>query len=120
MKSLLPTLFVSFLFLFSCASEQKKTFSVAPPLTGVAVEADVKKIDPASDQVVEFPSGISVEIRAGAFIDENGRPVTDSVELNLETYTSDSEIIASGIPMRYIDEEGEQFFETKIFSDSKT
>ncbi|MEO1259458.1 MAG: hypothetical protein AAFZ15_11705 [Bacteroidota bacterium] len=112
MKLLQSTLFFAFLFLLSCTAKQKRVFSVAPPLVDVAVEAAVKKIDPANDQVVKFPSGISIEIKAGAFIDENGQPVTDSVELNLETYASESEIIASGIPMRYVDQGGEQFFES--------
>ena len=52
-------------------------------------------------------SGTVIHVPASAFVHMDGKPVAGAVELKFTEMHKASEIIASGIPMKYIDEKGE-------------
>ena len=54
----------------------------------------------------ELPSGTIISVPANAFVSMDGQPITTPVKLNFTSYNSPAEIIASGIPMKVV-EDGE-------------
>ncbi len=95
----------------SCANKGK-TYSVTPLLAGVEIPKESVTIDPAKEQVAHFKNGVSVEIPANAFTDNDGKPIKEPVKLTLENYNTPASIIASGLPMKFMDDNRERDFES--------
>ncbi|MDH5603215.1 MAG: hypothetical protein OEY51_04735, partial [Cyclobacteriaceae bacterium] len=105
------------LFLLS-ACENSSTISdgsrdrILPPFAGIKIPKNSKTIDPTVSQLVRFDNGMRVEVPKDAFTDAQGAVVTTPITLEVETYSSAAEILASGIPMHYDDGETSGVFES--------
>lgn len=101
------------LILFSCGGSGEQADSgnsdtvvkntvIKPPFEGSGFCNDtIFKIDPTKPNLCESPNGSSVEIPANVLVFDDGKPVTEPVEIEFNQYHSMSDIIASGIPMSY-------------------
>lgn len=54
-----------------------------------------------------LPSGTTIAVPPNAFVDVDGQPVTTPVEISFTEINSPSDIIASGIPMKVMGQNGE-------------
>lgn len=85
-----------------------KALTISQPFKNTAGTSDQILINKHDKSITKtLPSGTSITIPANAFVDANGNPVTTPVELNFTAYNSPAEIIASGIPMKVVDNDGE-------------
>lgn len=111
MKSLfLPIVSVT-LIVSSCQSEltplnapqneSKTTTSVIQPIAGLEIENRTYLVDSGKDEIIKLPNGGSIELKANSFEDENGEPVKGKVEIQWKEYHSLTDIMLSGIPMKY-------------------
>jgi hypothetical protein len=142
MKTLNSIIFALFFtFLFSCnseknnESEQGKKDSleqtsllkseIVPAFENLNIE--YTKHEMASNEHFEIKSetGSEVKIPENAFVDENGNPVTGKVEIQYREIISASEIIFSGVDMKY-EKDGKQYdfqtagmFDIRAFSNGK-
>lgn len=83
-----------------------KNQQVSPPLENVDVPYQSFAVQPASAQTIQLDNGGSIEIPASAFVNKNGQPVEEPVEVRYREFHDAAEIIASGIPMSVKTEEG--------------
>lgn len=81
--------------------------AIAPPLEKVDVPFQSYSINPSEAKVLEFPTGSSIEIPKDAFVDANGKTVTEPVTIRYREFHNAAQILASGIPMKVIQENGE-------------
>ena len=91
------------------ASTTPSKLLIQKPLKKVGESKSTKKIhieNPAEASSHTLLSGTVINIPASAFVDENGKAITTSVELDYKEIKTASEIIASGIPMKVVDENG--------------
>jgi hypothetical protein len=101
------------LILTSCSvHDEQPLYTVQPPLKNITIIPNTLSIDATKEQVVRFPNGVSIEVPADAFCDEEGKPIKGNVELSLQTYDSKAAILASGIPMKYTENGVEGDFES--------
>ena len=82
--------------------------SVAPPMETIDVPYNNFEFNPAEAKVLELPNGTSIEIPENAFVDADGNPVTEPVQIQYREFHNASEIVASGIPMEVLKEGGEK------------
>lgn len=138
--------FFSLLLFFSC-SETDKT--AAPPSgadpSAAVVEADSSayfastrsfnysfadeskkyKVPAKSEENIHLPSGTSIHIPAGCFVDDKGKPVSGTVDVVVEEFLSAGSIIASQINMHYdsagtsFDFESAGMFRIQAYQDSR-
>lgn len=80
--------------------------------TGLKNEQEEVIIQPKLKSLVELADGSSLEIPENAFIDANGKTVTQPVTLMFEKFNSAAQVIASGIPMTH---QGKQFESAGMF-----
>lgn len=106
MRNFFALFLVSF-YLVSCSDEKKYTQEIAPPFKNVEVAYQQMEVDASEDKVLRLKNGSSISIPKNAFVDKNGNPVTGKVKLEYREFHSAADIIASGIPMIYEDEKGE-------------
>lgn len=78
--------------------------SVMPPFEKLNVPYEEKMVASDAPSIVRFATGSSIEVPAGIFIDENNQRVTKPVQLLFREFHNAADIIASGIPMRVLDE----------------
>jgi len=103
-----PLLFIPAL-IFSCSGSNESDNlenSTAQSIIQLPLEGDFQndtlfKIDPTKENTVETPNGSSIFIPANILVDEDGNPITSTVDLSFVQYHSLSDIVASGIPMDY-------------------
>ncbi len=74
---------------------------IAPPLAGEFQNDTLFIIDPSIENWVETPNGSSITVPANSLVDANGNNIEDNVELSFTQYHSITDIMTSGIPMRY-------------------
>ena len=80
---------------------------VSQPFTNVRQAPEVLTLsDPSSPKSYTLKTGTTIKVPANAFEYLDGQPVTGSVDLVFTEIHSAAEIIASGIPMKFIDENG--------------
>lgn len=79
---------------------------VAPPLENVDVPYQTFAVKPTSAQTLTLDNGSSLEIPPAAFVDKNGEPVNEPVEIRYREFHDAAQIIASGIPMSVEMEDG--------------
>lgn len=109
MRTLLFT--SAFLVLLSCQTEKDpivisnheshSTTSIIQPIKGLEIPVRTFKIDPHVDAKIELPNGGSIEFKANSFVDENGQPVEGEIDIKWKEYHSLTDILLSGIPMKY-------------------
>ena len=93
------------LFVSSCKEKKNNILKIEPPFKEIHLPQNKISIDPTISQVARFENGVSIEIPENTFIDSLGNVITEEVTLTIETYNSTAEIIASGIPMSYSDDD---------------
>lgn len=116
----LMVLFSATLIIQSCSSENSSSASttsndeissestspvfakqeIAPPIQAVDVAFNNFEINNSKAQTLELENGTTIEIPANAFVDANGNPVTDKVNINYREFHDAAAILASGIPMK--------------------
>lgn len=111
MKTLLYTLSCATLILYSCQSEKNpvsayetealNTASAIQPIKGLEIQNRTFQIEAQKDSKIELPSGGSIEFRANSFVDKHGDLVEGEVEIQWKEYHSLTDILLSGIPMKY-------------------
>ena len=80
---------------------------VSQPFTNIRQKPEVLTLpDVSSAKSYTLKSGTRIEVPANAFEYLDGRPVTGSVDIVFTEIHSAAEIIASGIPMKFIDDNG--------------
>lgn len=80
---------------------------IAPPFENVHVPFQSYAVPPNEAKTLEFPTGSSIEIPANAFVDASGNPITEPVTVRYREFHNAAEILASGIPMKVMQENGE-------------
>ena len=72
------------------------------------VPEHLSHLDPSTPKSYKLNSGTVINVPANAFVDVDGNPVTGTIDLKFTEIHSPAEIIASGIPMKFIDEDGKE------------
>lgn len=104
---ILTYLFALWLFV-ACNNESPKNLVIAPPFQGVSQESELLEVDPTKESVARLKNGTTIQVPKDAFIDASGSLVTKPVKLAYKQFTNAAEIIASGIPMTFTDENGQE------------
>ena len=85
-------------------------YEVAPPLKGVDVAFHHFEMKPTEAKTIELENGTSIEIPANAFVDKNGNPITEDVEIRYREFHTAADVLASGIPMKVQQEDGKEAY----------
>lgn len=101
-----------FSILLSACAPSVKEIAIEPPFKEVELPRQELTLDPSKEHVVKFESGLTIDVPANAFVDANGNEVTGEVTLQLKTFETPAEIIASGIPMTFEDGDHTRDFES--------
>jgi hypothetical protein len=80
---------------------------INPPVAQLDIPKDSYTINTAADTVLLHSTGSVLVIPQDAFVDEQGRDVSGTVQLNYREFHDHTDIILSGIPMMY-DSAGQQ------------
>lgn len=80
---------------------------INPPVAQLDIPKNSYSINTGSDTVLLHSTGSVLVIPQDAFVDEQGRDVTGTVQLNYREFHDHTDIILSGIPMMY-DSAGQQ------------
>lgn len=99
---------------------------IAPPLEKIDVDFKTYLIEPAEAQTLEFETGTTIEIPADAFVDADGNKITTPVTVKYREFHNAAQILASGIPMDVLGENGQKMgmqtagmFEIRGFASEK-
>ncbi len=79
---------------------------VESPFENLDLDFTNLRCNTAKSQTLRLESGTSIEVPAAAFVDEKGKPVAGQVDLQFREFQNPAEIIASGIPMKVVGENG--------------
>ncbi len=79
----------------------KETVSCIKPFEGLEIKENVFEIESAEKSVINLKNGGKIEFPANAFVDAQGNPVQGKVEIEWQEFHSLTDIILSGIPMKY-------------------
>lgn len=85
-------------------STQKQTEEqsvVKPPVEKLAIQAKTFTINATQKDTVQMPNGTCIIIPENAFVDQNGQPIKGEVTLEWKEFHSLTDILLSGIPMKY-------------------
>lgn len=113
MKTISPILLA--LLIVSCAESVKQSKKVVnlqvgtdqqqtsciQPFQGLEIEPTHVQVSANESQHVELATGSSFDIPANAFVDGNGKPIQGIVDIAWNEYHSLTDILFSGIPMKY-------------------
>ncbi len=105
----------SFFVLLSCATENTSKSSdnsklmssinydkiIKKPYNNVNLDSELIVVDTQKDSLYKLDKGGHIYVPANSFVHLSGEMVSGSVEISIEKYTSLSDIILSGIPMKY-------------------
>ena len=104
---LLPFSFIWYLNQGGMASQQSTTETTSTlypnidqPISNVDVPVNVFTVHPDKDQEFTTWRGSKVRIPANCFVDQQGNPIQDSVQIIFKEYHHAADIICSGIPMQ--------------------
>lgn len=112
----------------SCNLNSNKTYllSITPPFDNLKVKTLDFEINNINDTLLNLNNGTSIYIPKDAFQTKDGQSVMNNVKIHFTEFNDPSKIIACGIPMTYIDEQGRQqqmesagMFEIRGFSDNQ-
>lgn len=82
------------------------TLAVRPPIQGVDIPKTRHTVNGAKGGVIKMPSGTTITIAPNIFVDKNGQPITEDVEIEYREMHNAAEMLISGIPT-YRPETGE-------------
>ncbi len=80
--------------------------TIAPPMENLELPVSRFTASAVKASTLQLDNGGSIEIPSGAFVFADGTPVNETVDIVYREFHSPAEIIASGIPMRILTEEG--------------
>ncbi len=89
-------------------SEDLALQNILPPLEEIDVEFNSFEVQPTQAQTIEMENGSSIEIPANSFVDSKGNPISEPVKVHYREFHNAAQIMASGIPMEVIGENGEK------------
>jgi len=106
MKTILATLVLlcSVIFWHACDTKQVIVAShkgIDKPFPEIKTKIDKLEFSAATGGTFKLASGSTLKVPAFAFVDKKGEPITDSVKIEFEEYHDASEILLSGITMKY-------------------
>ncbi|ASS47374.1 MAG: hypothetical protein A3D31_16150 [Candidatus Fluviicola riflensis] len=110
MKTSLPIAFVMILLVACNASntdpikqpaQQASTVSVIEPMEGLEIKPREFKISADQPSTINLPNGGRISFPDNAFVDAHGKPVSGTVTIEWQEFHSLTDIMLSGIPMRY-------------------
>lgn len=81
--------------------EVKNEIFIQPPIPGKEIPFATYIISSKNAATITYPTGSSLQIPAGAFLNPNGKTVSDSIEIRYREFHDPLEIFLSGIPMTY-------------------
>lgn len=84
----------------------------SPLIPSLARPIETYRVDPEQDIDLVLNDGTRLHIPAGAIVDEQGRRVTGTVDLEYRSFLDAHEIMASGLPMHVNTADGVGHFET--------
>ena len=87
--------------------------TIAPAFADFNVKTQILTVKGTHSQTLSLPSGSSIDVPEAAFIDAQGNAVSGDVNLAFREFHNAAEIIASGIPMKVMTENGtEEWMQT--------
>lgn len=112
MKSLFYSMSCTGILLMSCTNEEKQKIalenqileqeiSAIQPIDGLEVPVRTFKIDANNSSTIELPNGGSIVFQKDAFVDAGGNKISGEVEVEWQEFHSLTDIVLSGIPMKY-------------------
>ena len=87
-----------------------KPYVVQPPLSKVDVAFQTFEMRPNEAKTIELANGTTIEIPADAFVDANGNPVTQDVEIRYREFHDAAAVLSSGIPMKVRQPDGQEAY----------
>lgn len=112
MKSLFYSLSCTGILLVACTNDEKQHLalesqpveqfvSAIQPIKGLETPVRTFKIDAADAATIDLPNGGSIIFPANAFVDANGKIINGEVKVEWQEFHSLTDIMLSGIPMKY-------------------
>lgn len=113
MKSLFYSLTGSCILLCACSNEPNPVVasqkseetavseSVIKPIEGLETKIRIFSVSATEASTINLPNGGSIEFPSNAFVDENGNSVNGKVDIEWQEYHSLTDIMLSGVPMKY-------------------
>lgn len=86
------------------------SYTVEPRLKDVDVAFRTFEVPHNEAKTIELENGTTIEIPADAFVDANGNPVTEAVELRYREFHDAADVLASGIPMKVMQADGQEAY----------
>lgn len=82
--------------------------TIEPAFENLDVRPVTLTVKGTNAQTLRLPSGSSIEVPLAAFVDAQGQPVTGDVNIVFREFHSAADLMASGIPMKVMGENGEE------------
>lgn len=106
MKTILTTLVIMCTVFVWQACDTKQVIvanskGINKPFPEIKTKVEKLEFNAAIGGTFKLASGSSLKIPAFAFVDKKGEPITDSVKIEFEEYHDATEILLSGITMKY-------------------
>lgn len=92
-------------------------YTIHPPIKGIDVPFQYKKVNSSKASVINFKSGTSLFIPMNAFVDADGNPVNEIVDIKFREFSDDIDIYLAGIPMNYNERGRRYYFESAGMSE---
>jgi hypothetical protein len=90
------------------ASEASVRTATRPPLEGISVPNQTFTLEASEATELSLENGTTIHIPAGALVDADQQPISGKVDLNYREFHDATDVLLSGIPMRY-DSAGQNF-----------
>lgn len=78
-----------------------QTESAIQPIKGLEIAPRIFSVSGKEASEIKLPNGGSIEFPANAFVDVNGKPIDGKVDIRWKEFHSLTDILLSGIPMKY-------------------
>lgn len=81
--------------------QKEESLSVIKTIPGLEIAERTFKINATELSIITLPNGGSIEIQKNSLVDKNGNLIKGSVEVQWQEFHSLTDIMLSGIPMKY-------------------
>lgn len=78
-----------------------ETLTAIQPVEGLEVPVRTFSVDISKNAIIELPNGGSIEFKSESLVDEDGNEVSGKVDIHWQEFHSLTDIMLSGIPMKY-------------------
>jgi hypothetical protein len=93
-------------------SYKRQEKAIERPLSHIKEQATVLNVDPHQGGEFYLKTGTVLTIPQNAFVDQQGNPLTEPVQIKMQEFHSASEILLSGITMHYEENGVNESFES--------